>query len=180
MSADTRLSPLGDARGAEASVAEFALGEQLVVWAIRRRLEGAAHLPMVRRGFLLAGPGQQPRDAFAAFEQFYGALSANCRRDLWFHRCGCGGVSADEIAILGLIAAQQAGDPASARGYGQSLVIDAALGRCLRPPASSAGRWPNAASPSRCAGGQPAPAFTDDRRTAARSAAAGGRGRSPG
>jgi hypothetical protein len=118
MSADTRLPPFGDAPCAEPSVAELALGEQLVVWAIRKRLEGAAHLPMVRRGFLLTGPGQQPREAFAAFEQFYGALSANCRRDLWFHRFGCGGVSADELAILGLIAAQQAGDVASAWGHG--------------------------------------------------------------
>ena len=117
---------------AEPSVSELALGEQLALWAVRKRLQGVQHLPMVRRGFLLAGPGPQEHEAFAAFERFYAALKGNCRRDLWFHRCGCCCVSPDELAILGLVAAQQAGDPASAWGYGQSLALDRALGELLR------------------------------------------------
>jgi hypothetical protein len=121
-----------DSADAEPDVSELALGEQLVLWAVRKWLEGVQHLPMVRRGFLLAGPGRHEHDAFAAFERFYAALEGNCRRDLWFHRCGCGCVSPDELAILGLIAAQQAGDPGSAWGHGQSLVLDRAFGELLR------------------------------------------------
>jgi hypothetical protein len=103
-----------------------------VLWAVRKRLEGVQHLPMVRRGFLLAVPGRHEHDAFAAFERFYAALEGNCRRDLWFHRCGCCCVSPDELGILSLVAAQQAGDPGSAWGYGQSLVFDRAFGELLR------------------------------------------------
>jgi hypothetical protein len=59
-------------------------------------------------------------------------IAAHCRRDLWFHRCGCCAVSPDEMAILGLIAAQQAGDMASALASGRSLVADPVVGEVLR------------------------------------------------
>jgi hypothetical protein len=87
---------------------------------------------MIRRGFLLAGPGRHEHDAFAAFERLYAALSGSCQRDLWFHRCGCSCVSDDELAILGLIAAAQAGDLATAWSCGQSLVVAAAQGELLQ------------------------------------------------
>ena len=111
---------------AEPAVADLALGEQLVLWALRKRLESAAHRPALRRGFLLAGAGGP--QAFAAFEQLFGVLESHCRRDLWFHRCGCGCVSADELRILGLIAAEQTGDVAAGFGHGSSLVAPAAVG----------------------------------------------------
>ncbi len=124
--------PALDPDGALPSLAELALGEQLVVWAMRKRLEGAAHLPALQRGFDLAGGGLHERDAFVAFEQLFGALARNCRRDLWFHRCGCGCVSPDELAILGLIAALQADDALTAWGHARALVADPALGDLLQ------------------------------------------------
>jgi hypothetical protein len=115
---------------AEPTVAELTLGEQLVIWALRKRLESVADRPALRRGFLLAGAGGL--QALAAFEQLFAAIESHCRRDLWFHRCGCGCVSADELRILGLIAAQQSGEVAAALGHGSSLVVLAAVGEIVR------------------------------------------------
>jgi hypothetical protein len=124
-------SPLGSEL-VEATLAQLALGEQLVVWAFRKRLEGESHAPTVQRGFALAGSGPARHDAHVAFEALFVLVAAHCRRDLWFHRCGCCGVSPDEMAILRLIAAQQAGDMASALCSGRSLVADQVLGEALR------------------------------------------------
>jgi hypothetical protein len=104
------------------SVAELAMGEQLVLWAVRKRLEGDQQLPVLSRGFRLADRGAHRRDAFDAFEALFGAIGRNCGRDLWFHRCGCGCVSGDELTILGLVAAEQSGDVASALFFGRALV----------------------------------------------------------
>lgn len=111
----------------EPTVAEFSMGEQLVLWAVRKRLEGDAQVPALGRGFRLADRGVHRRDAFAAFEQLFAAIGRHCRRDLWFHRCGCGCVSDDELTILGLVAAEQAGDIASALFFGRSLVAAAGV-----------------------------------------------------
>ena len=75
----------------------------------------------------LADHGTHEHCAFEAFEQLFGAIGRNCRRDLWFHRCGCGCVSEDELAILGLVAAEQSGDMASALFLGRSLVAPQAV-----------------------------------------------------
>ena len=113
------------------SVAELSTGEQLLLWAVRKRLEGEAQLPALRRGFRLADRGTHERDAFDAFEQLFGTIGRSCRRDLWFHRCGCGCVSNDELAILGLVAAEQSGDVASALFLGRALVAPAALAEAV-------------------------------------------------
>ena len=115
---------------AEPAVADLVLGEQLVLWALRKRLESPAHRPALRRGFLLGGAGGL--QAFAAFEQLFAVLESHCRRDLWFHRCGCGCVSADELRILGLIAAEQTGDVAAALGHASSLVVRAAVSEVVQ------------------------------------------------
>jgi hypothetical protein len=128
--AGSNLSPAGPEL-AETTLAQLALGEQLVVWAVRKRLEGESRAPTVQRGFELAGSDPARHDAHAAFEGLFGLFSAHCRRDLWFHRRGCC-VSTDEMAILGLIAAQQAGDLASALSSGGSLVADQVVGEALR------------------------------------------------
>jgi hypothetical protein len=129
--AGSNLSP-ARAELAGATLEQLALGEQLVVWAFRKRLEGESRVPTVQRGFELAGSDPARHDAHAAFEGLFGLISAHCRRDLWFHRCGCCCVSPDEMAILGLIAAQQAGDMASALSSGRSLVADQVVGEALR------------------------------------------------
>ena len=109
------------------SVGDLSMGEQLVLWAVRKRLEGEAQLPALRRGFRLADRGTHEHDACDAFEQLFGTIGRSCRRDLWFHRCGCGCVSEDELTILGLVAAEQRGDIASALFLGRALVAPAAL-----------------------------------------------------
>jgi len=126
------LLPLAESDLAQLTLAQLALGEQLVVWAFRKRLEGEARAITVQRGFALAGDGPARHDAHAAFEALFGLIAGHCRRDLWFHRCGCVCVSPDEMAILGLIAAQQAGDMASALCGCQSLVAAPVVGEGLR------------------------------------------------
>jgi len=113
------------------SVGELSIGEQLVLWAVRKRLEGEEQLPALRRGFRLADRGRHECCAFDAFERLFDAIGRNCRRDLWFHRCGCGCVSADELTILGLVAAEQSGDIASALFLGRALVAPQAVGEAL-------------------------------------------------
>jgi len=125
------LSPIGPDL-AEPTLAQLALGEQLMVWAFRKRLEGESRAGTVQRGFELAGNGPARHEAHAAFEGLFGLIAAHCRRDLWFHRCGCCCLSADEMAILGLIAAQQAGDMASALCSCQSLVAPPVVGEGMR------------------------------------------------
>ena len=127
----TSLSPDPPPAPAGPRVGELATGEQLLPWALRKRLEGTAPLPALRRGFRLADRGIHERDAFEAFEQLFGAIGRSCRRDLWCHRCGCGWVSEDELTILGLVAAEQSGDMASALLFGQALVVPAALTEAL-------------------------------------------------
>jgi hypothetical protein len=109
-------------------VSDLSMGEQLVLWAVRKRLEGERQLPALRRAFRLADRGAHARDTFDAFETLFGTIGRNCRRDLWFHRCGCGCVSGDELTILGLVAAEQSGDIASALFLGRALVAPAAIG----------------------------------------------------
>jgi hypothetical protein len=114
------------------SPAGLYLAEQLVIWAWRKRLEGEARVAAVQRGFALAGSGPRRHDAHAAFEALFGVLFEHCRRDLWFHRCGCCCVSVDEMEILGLIAAEQADDMASALTFCRSLVAALGVGDTLR------------------------------------------------
>lgn len=113
------------------SVAELSIGEQLLLWAVRKRLQGEGQLPTLRRGFRLADRGTHQCCAFEAFERLFGAIGRNCRRDLWFHRCGCGCVSGDELTILALVAAEQSGDVASALLCGRALVAPTALSEAL-------------------------------------------------
>lgn len=117
---------------AEPTLARLALGEQLVLWAFRKRLEGRSPVPAVQRGFELAGDAHAGRDAHADFEELFSLIADHCRRDLWFHRCGCCCVSPDEIIILGLIGAQQAGDIARALRSCQALVAPPVAGELLR------------------------------------------------
>jgi hypothetical protein len=69
-------SPEPPSVGSGPSVSELSLGEQLVLWAVRKRLEGEAQLPALRRGFRLADRGCHERDAFDAFERLFGAIGA--------------------------------------------------------------------------------------------------------
>jgi len=93
-------------------------------------------VPALRRGFQLADRGRHEHDAFDAFEGLFGTIGRNCWRDLWFHRCGCGCVSGDELTILGLVAAEQSGDIASALFFGRALVAPTAISELLE-----AARW---------------------------------------
>ena len=112
-------------------------GEQLVAGRSRRS-SAAAMLPSAPcRG---ARSGWRPAAVSAmrtaadtpALERLFAALARDCRRDLWFHRCGCGCVSQDEISILGMIAALQAGERCRPpRSHGQALVAEPALGELL-------------------------------------------------
>jgi len=58
----TSLSPDPPPAPAGPRVGELATGEQLLLWALRKRLEGTAQLPALRRGFRLVDRGIHERD----------------------------------------------------------------------------------------------------------------------
>jgi len=112
------------------SVADLSTGEQLLLWAIRTRLEGRDRLGKVQEAFALAAH-PHPGSVFACFEPWFLVLSSHARRDLLLHRAPCPCVSADELAMVQLVATQQAGAPARSAELARDLVepgmVDALL-----------------------------------------------------
>jgi hypothetical protein len=60
--------------------------------------------------------------ARAAFEAWFHVLATHCRRDLYLHRVPCPCLSADEDAMLDLVASAQAGDDLRLRRRAAGLV----------------------------------------------------------
>lgn len=111
--------------------ADLNVAEQFVLWALRTRLEGAAKLGRLEEGFRLAHDGRAGSAARAAFEPWFEALAAHCRRDLYLHRTSCPCLSGDEQAMMDLVASAQAGDEARLRRLAAALVDPRAIGVLL-------------------------------------------------
>jgi hypothetical protein len=91
-------------------VADLNVAEQFVLWALRTRLEGAARRAHLEHGFRLAHDLPSGGAGLAAFESWFGVLASHCWRDLYLHRAPCPCLSADERAMLDLVASAQLGD----------------------------------------------------------------------
>jgi hypothetical protein len=113
-------------------VAELEVGEQFVLWAVRTRLEGAAARARLERGFELAQDTAMGGTARAAFEAWFHVLATHCWRDLYLHRAPCPCLSADERALLDLVASAQAGDDVRLRRSAAGLVHPRAIGPLQR------------------------------------------------
>lgn len=93
-------------------VGQLATAEQVLVWALRQRLhDGAPASPVLSHGFRLAFGFGLVEPALAAFEALFQVLATAARADLCLCPLRCAFVSADEEAILGLVAQARCGLP---------------------------------------------------------------------
>jgi hypothetical protein len=112
--------------------ADLSVGEQLLIWAVRTRLEGPARLLDVRAGFRLASDAGMEWSAFSAFETWFLTIAAHCRRDLYLHRACCPALGPDEAAMLELVASGQSGSGSGAERLAGELVRPPAVGLLLQ------------------------------------------------
>jgi hypothetical protein len=111
------------------SVADLEVAEQFVLWALRTRLEGAARQSNLEHGFRLAHDAATGGAALASFESWFEALALHCWRDLYLHRAPCPCLSADERAMLDLVASAQAADEMRLHHIAARLVHPRAIER---------------------------------------------------
>jgi hypothetical protein len=111
------------------SVADLEVAEQFVLWALRTRLKGAARQRNLEHGFRLAHDAATGGAALASFESWFEALALHCWRDLYLHRAPCPCLSADERAMLDLVASAQASDEMRLHHIAAGLVHPRAIER---------------------------------------------------
>ncbi|MDE1149759.1 MAG: hypothetical protein PW843_24680 [Azospirillaceae bacterium] len=92
-------------------VPEFGPGEHLLVWALRRMVQGKDYGPLVGREFADTC-GEDGREVLATLHTFLLALIHTCRRELAIGHPGCPSLTADERQVLMLVAAAQNGKEA--------------------------------------------------------------------
>lgn len=102
-------------------VAELSFPEQIVVWSIRKWLEDRDNAPVIRRE-LCQCCGPAGAMAWTALESILSLLSIAARRPVYCHSLPCRAIAADEQAILGIIAASQAGDRSFAENQARDLM----------------------------------------------------------
>ena len=64
------------------SMDDLEVGEIVVLWSVRTRLEGVASFDRMRQGFHRAYDATSADAAFGAFEPWFLILANHCRRDL--------------------------------------------------------------------------------------------------
>jgi hypothetical protein len=106
------------------SVASLAFPEQLVVWALRQWTTSRDSWPCVEREFRRVCRGAAGMVAARALAESVGLIAARSRRQVHCHSLACRQVSADEAAILALIAASQACDRTTAEAQARELMPD--------------------------------------------------------
>lgn len=104
------------------SVQELGEGERLVVWAFRRWVSGPEHMPMLAREFGRQLRQADARPALVALDTALGALSRHARRTIVYHQPCCACLGADEVCLISIVAALQAGAVPAARAMAQWLV----------------------------------------------------------
>lgn len=114
------------------SAADLEFAEQFVLWALRTRLEGAARRSHLEHGFRLALDPATGGAALTSFESWFQLLATRCRRDLYLHRARCPCLSADERAMLDLVASAQAGDAMRLHRVAAGLVRPQAIAAVQR------------------------------------------------
>jgi hypothetical protein len=129
-STDARTYDQADGTFPGIAIDQLAIGEQLVIWALRNQLAKGSETALVR-GFHVAFGLSAVEAALAAFRGLYHTLAHHCRRDLGFHATRCRCVSSDEIIIVSLIAASQAGMTAQAEEIVRYLVHAPSVRRLL-------------------------------------------------
>ncbi len=95
--------------GAANSVAALSRSEHLLVWALRTFAVGQSDCPVLERTFRGAC-GEAGVRTLQAYFVLVRYIALKARRRLRVHAPGCPCLSADEAAVVGVVAAAQAGD----------------------------------------------------------------------
>lgn len=109
------------------TITELTEGERFVVWAFRRWVSGAEHLPMLAREFHRQVRRSDVRPALVAFDAALTGLSRHARRSIIYHQPCCACLGADEVCFVSIVAAQQAGAISAARAMAGWLILPVGL-----------------------------------------------------
>ena len=104
------------------TLGELDLPERLVVWSFRRWVSGTENWALVEREFRRQFADGAAHDALRSFAMFVEALRCHARRVIRYHQPGCPCLGCDEVCVLTMITAAQAGDLNLAKATGRWLV----------------------------------------------------------
>ena len=104
------------------TLGELDLPERLVVWSFRRWVSGTENWALVEREFRRQFADSAAHGALRSFAMFIEALRCHARRVIRYHQPGCPCLGCDEVCVLTMITASQAGDTNLAKATGRWLV----------------------------------------------------------
>ena len=113
-------------------------GEQLVLWASRRWFADRLGWDKVEQEFAIALGCARGRLALDALDELLRATSSAARRTAFLHRLDCRRISADEHALLTVVAALQAGQRGHATALLEWLLHEDAVHAATSPAATLA------------------------------------------
>jgi hypothetical protein len=104
------------------TLGELDLAERLVVWSFRRWVSGTENWALVDHEFRRQFAEPAAKAALKSFAMFVEALRCHARRVIRYHQPGCPCLGCDEVCVLTLVTAAQAGDRNLAQATGRWLV----------------------------------------------------------
>lgn len=107
-------------------IAALAFPEQLALWAMRKWREDSGGWPVIRREICRACGPAAGGLAHTWLDYLLTLLVRMARRPVRLHQLATRAVSADEAALLALVAATQCNDRAHAEAMARAFVCDAA------------------------------------------------------
>ncbi len=115
---------------------ELDASEQLIVWALRRWVGGlrqndGTQWTLVWREFGRQFSQQDGTRALAGFARLIDGIQRHARRVMRLHQACCPCLSADEVCLVGLIAACQCPAPATAKARAEWMVHADGVGPML-------------------------------------------------
>jgi hypothetical protein len=117
---------------------DLVYAEQLVLWATRRWLARRLDWWRVEEEYFFACGCARARRALDGLDRLLAILHAGARRTVHLHRLACRRISADEQALLTLIAAYQSGRTSQALALLEHLLPEAAARQARGPAAALA------------------------------------------
>jgi len=114
------------------TLGELDLAERLVVWSFRRWVSGTENWALVEHEFKRQFAQAAAHGALRSFAMFVEALRCHARRVIHYHQPCCPCLGCDEVCVLTMITAAQAGDTNLAKATGRWLVKPEGLGDLLQ------------------------------------------------
>ena len=114
------------------TLGELDLAERLVVWSFRRWVSGTENWALVEHEFRRQFAEPAAHGALRSFAMFVEALRCHARRVIRYHQPGCPCLGCDEVCVLTIVTAAQAGDLNLAKATGRWLVKPEGLDALLQ------------------------------------------------